>query len=85
MAAFQGRLDLFSALVPPSEEFIPCGAVNVIDIEVGVRAKTQRSAKDAKNHPEVLPHFSFNLSSAHRNRYSEYSTTANQSFDLLEA
>src|SRR5215468_7042348 len=74
-----------SALFPRSDEFIRSGAVRVVDIKAMVRAKTQRSAKVAKNHPELLPHFSFDLSTAHRNRYSEDSTAANQSFDLLEA
>ena len=36
-AVFQGRLDLFSALLPRSNEFIRSGVVNVIDIEVGVQ------------------------------------------------
>ena len=71
MAAFQGRLDLLSAILPRSDEFIRSGVVKVIDIEVRVRAKTQRSAKHAKNRPEVLPQFSLDLSLAHRNRYGE--------------
>jgi len=76
MAAFQGRLDVESARLPRSNEFIRSCAVNVVDIEVRVRAKTQRSAKDAKNHEEVLPRFSFDRSPAHRNRYREDSTAA---------
>ena len=42
MAAFQGRLDVESARLPRSNEFIRSCAVNVVDIEV------YGSRKDAK-------------------------------------
>src|SRR5215813_4717 len=52
IAAFQGRSDLSGALLPRSNEFIRSVLVKESDIEVRVRAKTQRSAKHAKNHAE---------------------------------